>query len=167
MDELDVRPLNAHMQTIIAIILLATSGIIFAAEQPLKDCCTRLGISGRIVDAVTGKPVFGAKVWFQYQFMTSGLAMRFPGEAITGSDGRFAIPSQFVKRKFLYGITDDPTDPKAWKPDVPVKIQVEHPDYEVLRYDFPTKRQNRKVPYLRQTYPIFKDGTDYHLKPNR
>jgi len=155
------------MKIILIFLLLSFQGILHADDQPLKDHCTRIGITGRIIDAVTGKPVKGAKVWFQYQFMTSGLAMRFPGQAVTESDGRFKVPSEFTKSKYLYGVTDDPSDPAAWKPDVPMKIQVDHPNYEVYRFDFPTKKQNQKVPYLRQTYPIFTDGADYKVKPKQ
>ena len=155
------------MKMLITILLCVFQVVLFADEQPLKDHYTRLGISGRIVDASTGRPVAGAKVWFQYQFMTSALALRFPGEAVTDSEGRFRVPSEFRKSKYLYGVTDDPSDPAAWKPDVPVKIQVEHPNYQVFRYDFPTKEQNRKVPYLRQTYPIFTDGADYKIQPKK
>jgi hypothetical protein len=155
------------MKIAISFWLLSIQGLLLADNQPLKDHCTRLGISGRIIDAVTGRPVEGAKVWFQYQFMTSGLAMRSPGQAVTDAEGRFKVPSEFSKSKYLYGVTDDPSDPAARKPDVPVKIQVDHPLYDVFRYDFPTKKQNRKVPYLRQTYPIFTDGADYKIQPKQ
>jgi hypothetical protein len=155
------------MKMPITILLWLLQVVLFADEQPLKDHCTRLGISGRIVDASTGKPVFGAKVWFEYQFMTSALALRFPGEAVTDAEGRFRVPSEFRKSKYLYGVTDDPSDPAAWKPDVPIKIQVDHPGYETFCYDFPTKAQNRKVPYLRQTYPIFTDGADYKIQQKK
>lgn len=84
---------------------------------------------------------------------------------MTDAEGRFKVPSEFTKSKYLYGVTDDPSDPAAWKPDVPVKIQVDHPQYNVFRYDFPMKKQNRKVPYLRQTYPIFTNGADYKIQP--
>ena len=153
------------MRTLIAFLIAATASPLSAAEPPLKDMCTRVGISGRIVDAVSGQPVKGAKVWFQYQFMTSGLALRNPGEAVTDADGRFRVPSEYRKSKFLYGVTDDPTDANAWKPDVPIKIRVDHPDYHTFHYDFPTKRQNKKLPYLRQYYPIFTDGADYKIQP--
>lgn len=153
------------MKIAVPLLLLSFQGLLLADERPLKDHCTKIGISGRIIDVASGKPVEGAKVWFQYQFMTSGLAMRFPGEAVTDADGRFQVPSEFTKSKYLYGVTDDPSDPAAWKPDVPVKIQVDHPNYKVFRFDFPTKKQNRKAPYLRQTYPIFKDGADYKIEP--
>lgn len=153
------------MKIAISILLFSFQGLLLANDQPLKDHCTRLGISGRILDAVTGRPVEGAKVWFQYQFLTSGLAMRLPGQAVTDAEGRFKVPSEFTKSKYLYGVTDDPSDPAAWKPDVPVKIQVDHPQYNVFRYDFPMKKQNRKVPYLRQTYPIFTNGADYKIQP--
>jgi len=152
------------MKKLIVILILAVQPIIYA-DQPLKDHCTRIGISGRIIDAVSGKPVKNAKVWFQYQFMTSALAMRFPGEAVTDAEGRFRVPSEFRKSNYLYGVTDDPSDPAASKPDVPVKIHVDHPDYTTFRYDFPTKKQNKKVPHLRQTYPIFVDGSDYKIHP--
>lgn len=155
------------MKMLITILIWLLPVVLFANEPPLKDHCTRLGISGRIVDASTGMPVAGAKVWFQYQFMTSALALRFPGEAVTNAEGRFRVPSEFRKSKYLYGVTDDPSDPAAWKPDVPIKIQVDHPNYETFRYDFPTKAQNRKVPYLRQTYPIIVDGADYSIKPKQ
>lgn len=155
------------MKMPITILLCVLQVVLFADEQPLKDHCTRLGISGRIVDASTGKPIAGAKVWFQYQFMTSALALRFPGEAVTDAEGRFLVPSEFHKSKYLYGVTDDPSDPAAWKPDVPIKIQVDHPSYETFRYDYPTKAQNRKVPYLRQTYPIFTDGADYKIQQKK
>ena len=99
--------------------------------------------------------------------MTSALALRFPGEVVTDAEGRFLVPSEFHKSKYLYGVTDDPSDPAAWKPDVPIKIQVDHPSYETFRYDYPTKAQNRKVPYLRQTYPIFTDGADYKIQQKK
>ena len=155
------------MKMPVAILLFALQSILFARDEPLKDHCTRIGISGRVVDSVTGKPVPGANVWFQYQFMTSRLALRFPGEAVTNAEGCFRVPSEFRKSKYLYGVTDDPSDPAAWKPDVPIKIQVDHPSYVTFRYDFPTKAQNRKVPYLRQTYPIFKEGADYKIQPKK
>lgn len=155
------------MKILGAILLFPLQSTLFAADEPLKDHCMRIGISGRIVDSVTGKPVPRAKVWFQYQFMTSGLSFRFPGEAVTDAEGRFRVPSEFQKSKYLYGVTDDQSDPAAWKPDVPIKIQVDHPDYVTFYYDFPTKAQNRKVPYLRQTYPIFTDGADYMIQPKK
>lgn len=136
-----------------------------AEDAPMQDQCTRIGISGRIVDSVTGAPIKGAKVWFQYKFMYSALALRFPGEASTDAEGRFKIPSEFRKSKYLYGSTDDPSDPEADKPDVPIKIQVDHPAYRTYRYNFPTKRQNEKLPQLRQFYPIFTDGADYKMIP--
>ena len=155
------------MKMPVAILLLALQSILFARNEPLKDHCTRIGISGRVVDSVTGKPVPGANVWFQYQFMTSRLALRFPGEAVTNAEGCFRVPSEFRKSKYLYGVTDDPSDPAAWKPDVPIKIQVDHPNYITFQYDFPTKAQNQKVPYLRQTYPIFTDGAEYKIQPKK
>lgn len=153
------------MTIAISFFLLSFQGLLLADDPSLKNHCTRLGISGRIIDAVTGKPIEGAKVWIQYQFMTSGLAMRSPGQAVTDAEGRFKVSSEFTKSKYLYGVTDDSSDPAAWKPDVPVKIQVDHPHYNILHYNFPTKKQNRKVPYLRQTYPIFIDGADYKIQP--
>jgi hypothetical protein len=150
---------------LVLLLLLAAPFNLLGVDATLKDRCERIGISGRAVDAVTGKPIGGARVWCQYQFMTSGLAFRKPGEAVTALDGSFTIPSQFTKSKYLYGVTDDPTNPDAWKPDVPVKIQIEHPGYKRFFYEFPTKRQNAKLPHLRQTYPIFKDGADYKLQP--
>jgi len=153
------------MKALSVLLLLAAPLTLLNADVPTKDRCERIGISGRVVDALTGKPIGGATVWCQYQFMTSGLALREPGEAVTGPDGLFAIPSQFTKSQFLYGVTDDPSDPSAWKPDVPIKIQIEHSGYKLFFYEFPTKRQNAKVPSLRQTYPIFKNGAAYKLEP--
>lgn len=153
------------MKTFVATLLICSQPVLHAEEEPMQDQCTRIGISGRILDEVTGAPIKDAKVWFQYQFMTSALAMRFPGEATTDAQGRFKIPSEFRKSKYKYGSTDDPSDTAADKPDVPIKIQGDHPDYQTFRYEFPTKQQNKKLSYLRQTYPIFTDGADYKMTP--
>ena len=131
----------------------------------LVDRVTRIGLSGYVVDTNSGKPVPNAKIWVQYQFMASGLAMRFPGEAVTDVKGYFDIPSEYKKSKYLYEVTNDPSNPDGWRPDVPVKIMIQHPGYKRFFLEFPTKRQNRKVPRLRQTYPIFKQGETYRIEP--
>lgn len=153
------------MKTQVFSLLLVASLALGGEAASLKERCVKIGISGRVLNAATGKPVTGAKVCCTYQFMTSGLATRIPGEAMTDADGRFAIPSRYEKSKYRYGVTDDPTNPDAWKPDVPSALVIEHPNFKYFVHEFPTKRQNAKVPYLRQRYPIFTDGADYRIQP--
>lgn len=147
---------------VIAIVIACISS---GHGDQLVDRVTRIGLYGYVVDATSGRPVPNAKIWVQYQFMSSGLATRFPGEAVTDVNGYFDIPSEYKKSKYLYEVTDDPSNPDGWRPDVPVKIMIEHPVYKRFFLEFPTKKQNQKVPRLRQTYPIFKQGGTYRIEP--
>ena len=90
---------NIKILVIIAAVTIGCGYIVYRLRFP------RTGSrSGQVIHAVTGQPIQGAVINYVWEFM------RFPVEPVAGSyetitdkNGKYFIPSQRFKRKFLVG----------------------------------------------------------------
>jgi len=93
---------NIKILVIIAAVTIGCGYIVYRLRFP----CTG-SRSGQVIHAVTGQPIQGAVVYYTWKFVGSPWFYHKPVagvyETTTDKAGRYFIPSQRFKRKFLFG----------------------------------------------------------------
>ncbi len=103
-------------------ILFMSAGLLHAEGPDILTDCTRMGISGRVVDSISKKAIQGAKVEVRY----------FKGKKeiiTTDQNGKFSVESRFEKA------ASEPAENRAKKflSDLqPVSFEVEYENYQRL-----------------------------------
>lgn len=127
---------------------------------------TRVGITGKVVDGSDGRPIVGAKVTVTYAGepyfnQTIGL------ETLTGPKGSFEFRREYLQHWFYIfavALNHHWPHPDCFAgPYLPVAVTVEHPNYEVLTYQF-HRRQTGMIPPDRPIMePVPEDRRTYRL----
>jgi len=157
----DMKKRNIKILVIIAAVTIGCGYIVYRLRFP------RTGSrSGQVIHAVTGQPIQGAVVHYAWKFTGSPWFYHEPFagvyETTTDKDGKYFIPSQRFKRKFLLG---------PLKPEAVAIYKNNYVIYKLYREDkkptvgrsfgYPGKDQKyRKKDNVVKLYP-WKDGESH------
>jgi hypothetical protein len=146
------------MTTSFAVTLLCSGCVL-----PIPSRTTvRQGLSGRVVDSRSIKPIAGASISVQYVTHNCSAGTQ---TATTDSFGRFRIPGDHQYHwGYLIGIALNyplPYPRRLGEPDLPASLTISHPRYQLLEYAFPAiPRRN-----LNYSTPRTEQNKTYRLTP--
>jgi|GEM_PF-3967476 hypothetical protein len=141
---------------------------------PLAGCilpfpsrtCVRDGITGRVVDARTDRPITGATVSIDYA-QPPRYDTTTRQQIATSPAGKFRIRREYQQHwAYVFGVALNhrwPHPDRLGGPDLPTGVTVEHTDYEPLNYAFQRQPSTNVLPDGSLPVPVPEQSRVYRL----
>jgi hypothetical protein len=130
--------------------------------------CIRDGVTGRVVDARTERPVAAATVTVVYA-QSPLYEQSSEQQVATTRTGEFRVPSEYQQHwLYIFGVALNHTWPHPHHfggPDLPASVTIQHPNYERLTYTFQRQEQPTALPDRPTRVPVVEQSRVYRLTP--